>query len=1041
MQRSVPAVTLLLVFGSIAVSPVRSAGVTNADLERKFAQTVRPFVNRYCIGCHGGATPAAQFDLRSYSTVAAVIKDYPHWNLLMERLVAKEMPPKVAPQPPDEARQAVIDWVAAVRANEARKYDGDPGPVLVRRLSNAEYNNSIRDLTGVDMRPTREFPVDPANTAGFDNSGESLSMSPALLNKYLQAAREVADHMVLNPDGFDFATHPMLVETDRDRYSIKRILDFYASQPTDYADYFEAAWRFKHRAALGKPSATLAGVAAEMKLSPKYLAMIWPLLEETPEAAKKEVGPIAKLQAMWRALPGPAENAPIVLHAKCTRMREFVIKIRKHTAMQFYSPIVRGLPAGSQPLLNWKLRNYNLHRRDSDPQALRNDTDPPLAPVEVPRYPGLHQEGGFRWAALSTNARVGDLDLVVPAAERSRYEASFQRLASVFPDGFYVTERGRYFPDDSQDRGRFLSAGYHNVMGYYRDDNALMELILDEKGQKQLNRLWDEFDFIADHTNRTWDQFFFNQAGAVDGKGAESGRPRPLDKKVNDPAVIFGLRDDFMKKALADPKNDPAAAQAIEYHFKWENDTLRRIEKMRLDAEPYHLDALVKFAGRAFRRPLTQAERADTLAYYQELRSKGGLSHEDAMRDSIVSILMSPKFSYRVDLVGGSPLTEPRPSGSGNATRISAKAPATPSGLGPVVPLSPYALASRLSYFLWSSIPDDQLLARAASGDLQKPEVLLAQARRMLKDERARGLAIDFAGNWLDYRRFEDLNTVDRERFPAFNNDLREAMFQEPVRFIEDVIRNDRSVLDMLYANYTFVNPVLAKHYEMPEVEGGLDHWVRVDNAREYGRGGILPMAAFLTQNSPGLRTSPVKRGYWVVRRVLGEVIPPPPPNVPELPQDEAKMDLPLREMLAKHRSNPACASCHSHFDSFGLVFEGYGPVGERRAKDLASHTVDSRATFPGGGEGSGLEGVQTYIRAHRQNDFINNLSRKLLAYALGRSLQLSDEPAIDRMQTKLTANGYRFNLLVETIVTSPQFLNKRGPEILTKTNVARKGE
>jgi hypothetical protein len=324
-------------------------------------------------------------------------------------------------------------------------------------------------------------------------------------------------------------------------------------------------------------------------------------------------------------------------------------------------------------------------------------------------------------------------------------------------------------------------------------------------------------------------------------------------------------------------------------------------------------------------------------------------------------------------------------------------------------------------------MPDEELLARAAAGDLQKPDVLAAQARRMLKDDRARGLAIDFAGNWLDFRRFEENNTVDRERFPSFNNELREAMFQEPVRFIEDVIRSDRSVLDLLYANHTFVNPVLAKHYGMREVDA--DKWIRVDDARQYGRGGLPSMAVFLTQNAPGLRTSPVKRGYWVVRRLLGETIPPPPATVPELPSDEAKLDMPLRELLAKHRENPSCASCHARFDSLGLVFEGYGPIGERRSRDLAGRPVDSRAVFPGGSEGAGLEGLQDYIRAHRQKDFLDNLSRKLLAYALGRSLQLSDEPAIEMMQTTLAANGYRFTPLVEAIVRSPQFLNRRSPD------------
>ena len=184
-------------------------------------------------------------------------------------------------------------------------------------------------------------------------------------------------------------------------------------------------------------------------------------------------------------------------------------------------------------------------------------------------------------------------------------------------------------------------------------------------------------------------------------------------------------------------------------------------------------------------------------------------------------------------------------------------------------------------------------------------------------------------------------------------------MFEEPIRFIEDVIHNDRSVLDLIYGNYTFVNPVLAKHYGMPEVKGGEDHWVRVDDAGQYERGGLLPMAVFLTENSPGLRTSPVKRGNWVVRRVLGEAIPPPPPVVPELPSDEAKSDLPMRDMLARHRANPVCAACHARFDSFGLAFEGYGPVGEARTKDLGGRPVDANAVFPGGSQGAGFEGVR----------------------------------------------------------------------------------
>ncbi len=542
-------------------------------------------------------------------------------------------------------------------------------------------------------------------------------------------------------------------------------------------------------------------------------------------------------------------------------------------------------------------------------------------------------------------------------------------------------------------------------MGYFRDDTPLSELVLDDKGQKELEALWLEFEFIADFTARTYTEFFFNQSGEVMGNGRESGSYRPEDKAITDETVILDFKKVYLAKAEAEPGNNPVAMDAISDHFDLVNATIRGIEKKRLDSQPRQLDAFFAFAARAYRRPLTEAERADLLAFYHSLREKNNLSHEEAVRDLIVNVLMSPHFSYRVM--------------AGKVER----------GTVPSAPLSDFALANRLSYFLWSSMPDEALRARAAAGDLRKESVLVAEVRRMLKDERASRLATEFGGNWLDFRRFEEHNAVDRERFPQFTNDLREAMFEEPVRFISDVIRNDRSVLDMLYGNYTFANPVLAQHYGMPPVKGDNDDWARIDNAREYQRGGLLPMAAFLTQNAPGLRTSPVKRGYWVARRVLGEVIPPPPPVVPELPKDEALMDLPVRDTLVKHRENPACSSCHARFDSFGLTFEGYGPVGETRSKDLAGRAVDSNAAFPGGSQGSGLAGLQSYIHANREKDFLDNLCRKMLVYALGRSLMLSDEPLVQRMNAKLAAGGYRMGTLVETIVTSPQFVKTRNRE------------
>jgi hypothetical protein len=974
------------------------------DFDRNFVRMVKPFLAQYCADCHGGRKPEADLDLTKVAGLAAVTKDHAQWAVVLEKLETREMPSEKAKKfPSDDERSAVIDWIRSVRTYEARKNAGDPGIVLARRLSNAELNYTIRDLTGVDLQPAREFPVDPANQAGFDNSGESLVMSPALFTKYLAAAREIANHLVLKPTTLAFAAHPMLVETDRDKYCVNQIVDFYRRQPTDYAEYFRAAWRYKHRAQLGRATPSLAEVAAEAKLSAKYLALIWRTLEETPE----QVGPGAKLQTMWRGLAPPekAGTEPPAVVDGCRRMRDFVVDLRAKVEPRFANLTgVRGISGTSQPFLMWKNREYARHRMSYDRDALQIDgkVKADSTAVQQPKSSVAAADAVDEDAVPENTPRreTGDPDLTVPAAERARYEAAFARFCAVFPDAFYVQERGRNYLDKTRDKGRLLSAGFHNVMGYFRDDQPLYELVLDAGQQRELDALWQELDFIAGATTRTYVQFYYNESGE-----ARDSAKRAEERDVTKEPMVRAVRENYVARARA--SENTVAIKAVEDHFDAVNATLRWVERARLEAEPHHLRGLEDFAARAYRRPLTAVERDDLRSYYASLRKDSGLAHEDALRDAIVSVLMSPDFCYRVDLVGAGP---------------------------GIQPLSDHALASRLSYFLWSSAPDAELLARAAAGDLRRPEVITAQARRMLRDDRVRGLATEFGANWLDFRRFEEHNAVDRERFNTFNQELRAAMFEEPVRFMGDIFREDRSVLDFLYAKHTFVNAGLAKHYGMPEPAG--EGWQRVEEADRFGRGGILPMAVFLTKNAPGLRTSPVKRGYWVVKQVLGEHIPPPPAVVPELPRDEAKTDLPLRNMLARHREDKSCASCHARFDSLGLVFEGYGPIGELRTTDLAGRAVDARATFPGGMEGAGLEGLRRYIKERREGDFLDGLCRKLLAYGLGRSLILSDDPTIEQMKTKLARDGYRFGSLIESVVTSPQFLNKRGREEL-----AMKGE
>ncbi len=321
-------------------------------LEERFTTRVRPFLKRYCYGCHGPEKHKAALDLSRDATATAVANNLHRWQQVLDRLRAEEMPPERAPRRPGaDERAEVVAWIRDLRDRETRRNAGDPGAVLARRLSNAEFDYTIRDLTGVDLRPTREFPVDPADEAGFDNSGESLAMSPALLKKYLAAARLVADHAVLTPDGLAFAPGPAVTDTDRDHYCVQRIIDFYERHKVDLADYFLAAWQRRR----GRPDADPGRIASEAGLSPKYLSVVWSALnDDGPEA-----GPLAAVRKLWGELP--AERA--AARAGCERMRDLVVRLRRRLKPRAAKLHVEGISDGSQPFVLWGDRRLAaLHR-------------------------------------------------------------------------------------------------------------------------------------------------------------------------------------------------------------------------------------------------------------------------------------------------------------------------------------------------------------------------------------------------------------------------------------------------------------------------------------------------------------------------------------------------------------------------------------------------------------------------------------------------------------------------------------------------------
>ena len=405
---------------------------------------------------------------------------------------------------------------------------------------------------------------------------------------------------------------------------------------------------------------------------------------------------------------------------------------------------------------------------------------------------------------------------------------------------------------------------------------------------------------------------------------------------------------------------------------------------------------LSNFARRAYRRPVTDADLQSPLKLYREGRAAGGF--EAGVERGLRALLISPEFLFRME-------QDPANIAPNTAYR-----------------LTDLELASRLSFFLWSSIPDDELLGLAIEGKLKDPAVLEKQVRRMLGDARSETLVNNFADQWLYLRNLQSI-IPDAREFPDFDDNLRQAMRRETELFFESIMREDRNVLDLLRANYTFVNERLAKHYGIPNVYDS--YFRRVTFEPNSARGGLLGQGSILTVTSYADRTSPVIRGKWILTNVVGLPPPPPPPNVPPLNASASAAKAPtMRERMAAHRVNQPCAGCHKLMDPAGLSLENYDAVGRWRTTDQDAR-IDASGNLPDGSQFAGVSGLRQALLS-RPELFVITLTEKLLTYGLGRGLESYDAAAVRRIARDARANDYRFSSLISGIVNSTPFQMRR---------------
>jgi hypothetical protein len=1056
---------VILVTVSIPIFPnTRADEPEFAALEKAYQSEISAVLRQYCHKCHAKDRAEAEIDLSAISTWADVRRHSRTWEKVAEMIEGGQMPPEEERQPTEAERTRLLSWVQGYLTTEAKAHAGDPGRVVLRRLSNAEYTYTLRDLTEVDsLDPAREFPVDGAAGEGFTNSGEALVMSPALVTKYLDAAKEVASHAVLLPDGFRFSAHTTRRDWTEER--LTRIRDFYR-QFTDASggdkvnlqgivfdtnqggrlplEKYVAATLIE-RDSLTSGSKTIEAVARDRGLNAKYLGLVWSSLTgsdssllldgvrgrwrtarpDDAAAIAAEIGqwqkglwkfatvghigkvggptrwlepvtPLVVQQEIRLKIPAEPEGKDVTVSLVATdagdgNEHDYVVWQQPRLVAAGRPDVLlrdvraaapaRGEAVGVDPVLFGKHPNGQAIDAASlcvrAPSVIEVTLPAELAAgCELVTTGTLHNDTGAEGSVqlavvvgkpsraegllpseVTTAAANGPwtadnrkTSYAVPivvnesSAARRRFEQAFDDFRRLFPPALCYT---KIVPVDE----------VVTLTLFYREDDHLVRLMLDDEQRQNLDRLWDELHYVSQDALTLVDAL----AQLIEYATQDA-----------DPKVFEPLREPF---------NDRAAA----------------FRKRLLDSEPKQLDALLAFAARAYRRPLSEAESGELMGLYGRLRQQE-LGHDEAFRLTLARVLVAPAFLYRIE------------------------SPVAGAVQGPV---SDWELASRLSYFLWASQPDDELRQLAAAGRLRETDVLVEQTRRMLRDAKVRRLATEFACQWLHIYDFDQLDEKSERHFPTFA-DLRGAMYEESIRFFTDIFQNDRSLLDILDADYTVLNEPLANHYGIPGVTGG--EWRRVEGMKQYSRGGILGQATTLAKQSGASRTSPVLRGNWISEALLGERLPRPPKGVPELPADEAATEgLTVRQLVEKHASDQKCAVCHRRIDPLGFALEGFDAIGRRRERDLGDRPIDTHAKTIDGAEFDDIEGLRNYLLTTRRDAFVRQFCRKLLGYALGRSVQLSDTPLLEEMESQLKSSDYKIASAVVAIVRSRQFREIRG--------------
>ena len=1017
-----------------------------------YQKDVLPLLRKYCYDCHADGAKKGGVELDRHKSHAELLADRKLWEHTLLNVRSRAMPPEDRKKQPTLAEREVIQAWIDFEVFKTDPKNPDPGRVTIRRLNRTEYNHTIRDLVGVHFRPADDFPADDAGY-GFDNIGDVLSMPPVLLEKYLTAADKILAQAIVIPPA------PVVRSTRLDTKALEGPVETYVGATGNMRMFTKGAATMRFTTA--KTGEHRLRILAAERISG----------QETARMEIRVDGNVVKTVSVNGTLESPT-------------LVEFDVRLNagSHT-LSFGLLNPHDGPAGTGTKYSRGLaieqieliappESTALARPTAQRIAARqlkggNDTSSPDAPRRVSGTRPLTAKfsvarAGEHRLRLSTQTRH-----VAPEPTKMEIRVDGKLLKTIEvrgdPDLSHVAElpvqlsAGQHelsmalvnpysTPKDARGRSQTRAFAVDWVEIVEPTPNSVVRLLPDlllvgynakslGDGWVALNSTEEDdvaFDFVAprdgEYFLRTlaWAKATSSNAMVLTFMRdkeilrsmkveADESAPQHYEAKFRLPAGKHHLRVVVLRDKTGLPPEDavkPLTGKTQKgsvnvHHLEIEGppeaaaemlpETHRRIffKRATKDTEPQVAREVIgAFAKRAYRRPVTAAEVERLMKLYDFAR-KNGEPFEGGVAQALKAVLVSPNFLFRGEL-------QPEPD---NPKSVHA--------------VNEFALASRLSYFLWSTMPDAELFSLAERGQLRKN--LEAQVRRMLKDPKSKALVENFAGQWLQLRNLAIIQP-DKKLFPTYDAKLRAAMQRETELLFETVLREDRGVFEFLTADYTFVNERLAKHYGIPGVTG--EEFQRV-SLKGQPRAGVLTHASILTLTSNPTRTSPVKRGKWVLENLLATPPPPPAPNVPEL-DGQKQLTGTLRQRMEQHRANPTCAGCHTKMDAIGFGLENYDAIGAFRSQD-AGAAIDPSGELSAAEKFRGPVELGKLLAAQKRDDFVRCMVEKMLTYSLGRGLEYYDRNTVKTIADGLAKRRHTFSGLVLEVVNSVPFQKRRG--------------